>query len=217
MKRDVVAFRESPAVVAIADDRGDFDRQFRHLGAPENFIEAVIGFGHQHGGAHAVWQSAEMPRRFHAATESAESLDKIGKLHIQRAGVNFQSGEEFSAKRIGKLCELDQVALVSRDVARDLRNNPRLIRTVQLQYQSLGCARHGALTNMIGSDSLFSLIKCKRKVQHLGACRVGYAGYVAVPCQTFIDVHSSNWGRRPLHCRELYPQRKKQRSLLCRI
>ncbi len=38
-----------------ADDRGDFNRQFAKFGAPEDFVEAVVGLGDEDGGAHEVW------------------------------------------------------------------------------------------------------------------------------------------------------------------
>jgi len=61
MKGDAGVFRVRATVGTVADDGGDFDGQFAEFGAPEDFIEAVVGLGDQHGGAHAVGQAAEMP------------------------------------------------------------------------------------------------------------------------------------------------------------
>lgn len=42
------------AVVTVANDGSDLNGHFTQFGAPEDFVEAVVGFGHQHGGAHLV-------------------------------------------------------------------------------------------------------------------------------------------------------------------
>jgi hypothetical protein len=95
MEGDTGVFRAGAAVRAVADDGGDFDGQFVEFGAPEDFVEAVIGFGDEHRGAHAVGQAAEVPVSVKRAAESAETFDEILHIDIEIGGFDFEAGEEF--------------------------------------------------------------------------------------------------------------------------
>ncbi len=127
VKRQVGPFRDRPAIAAVADDRGDLDREFVEPRPPEDFVEAVVGFGDEHRSFHAVREPAEVPIGLQRSPKRAESGDEVLDIDIQFLGFDFQSGEKFAAELVGKLGELDEVAAVTGDVVGDLGNDARLV------------------------------------------------------------------------------------------
>ena len=61
VERDLGVIGDGATVVAVADDRGDLDRQFVQLRAPQDLIEAVVGLGDENSGPHLVGQATEVP------------------------------------------------------------------------------------------------------------------------------------------------------------
>ena len=58
---DAGALGEGAAVFAVADDGGDLDGEFVEFSSPDDLVKAVVGPGHENGGAHLVGQRAEVP------------------------------------------------------------------------------------------------------------------------------------------------------------
>jgi hypothetical protein len=77
------------------------------LGAPQNFVEAVVGLGHQQRRAHPVGQTPKVPPRVQRPAQGAKPVDEILHIHIQIRGLNFHAGKKFAAELVGKLVELD--------------------------------------------------------------------------------------------------------------
>ena len=122
MKGNARLFRNRPAVFTVSNDGGDIHGDFPELRPPENLVEAVIGARHQHCGAHAIGKSSKVPAGLQRASQCPETTHKVVSLHIQSGGVDFQTGKEFLIRRIRKLVELHQVALVIGYVSRDPRH-----------------------------------------------------------------------------------------------
>ena len=124
------------AVGAVADDGGDFDGKFVEFGSPEDFVEAVVGFGDEHGGAHAVGKVAEMPDGMERAAEGAEAVDEILGIDVEVVGDDFEAGEEFGTELVGELVEFDEVTAVVGDVIGDFGDDARLVGATEFEDQS---------------------------------------------------------------------------------
>ena len=110
------AFRDGGAGFAVADERGDLDGQLAQLRAEQDLVEAVVGLGDEHRRPHLIGKVPEMPCGLQRAAEGAEAGLEILHCHIERGCVDFQAGEELFPDLVGKLVELDQVAVVGGDV-----------------------------------------------------------------------------------------------------
>ena len=136
VKWQVGPFRDRPAIAAVADDRGDLDREFVKPRPPEDFVEAVVGFGDEHGSFHAVRQAAEVPIGLERSPEGAEPGDEILGIDIEFLGLNFQAGEKFAAELVGELSELDEVAAMAGDVIGDLGNDAGLVWAAEFEDEA---------------------------------------------------------------------------------
>ena len=136
MKRNARSLGDGAAVVPVADDRGDLDRQFVQLGPPQDLVQAVVGFGDEHGRFHAIRQAPEVPIGLQRAAQGAEAIDEILDIHIQIRRLDFQAGEKLPLQLVGKLGELDQVSTVARHVGRDFGNDTRLIAAAKFKNKS---------------------------------------------------------------------------------
>ena len=133
MEGDGGVLGDGSAVGAVADDGGDFDGEFVEFGAPEDFVEAVVGFGDEHGGAHAVGKVAEMPGGVQRAAECAEAVDEILGIDVEVVGDDFEAGEELGAELVGELVEFDEVAAVGGDVVGDFGDDAGLIGATEFE------------------------------------------------------------------------------------
>src|SRR6478752_150526 len=115
MKRNPGLVGNGPAIVAVADDGGDLNGKFVEFRPPEDFVEAVVGFGDENRRLHAVGQAAEMPGGLQRAAERAEAANEILDIDVQIRGCDFQPGEKLAAELIGKLGELDEVSFMAGD------------------------------------------------------------------------------------------------------
>ena len=133
VERDVGVLGDVAAIRAVADDGGDFDGEFVEFGAPEDFVEAVVGFGDEHGGAHAVGEVAEMPGGVERAAEGAEAVDEIVGIDVEVIGDDFEAGEELGAELVGELVEFDEVAAVAGDVVGDFGDDSGLVAATEFE------------------------------------------------------------------------------------
>lgn len=133
---DPSALGGGAAVGAVADDGRDLDRQFVEFGAPEDFVEAVVGLGDEHGGPHAVGQAAKMPCCLERATEGAEAVDEVLDIDVEARGFHFEAGEKLAGELVGELGELDEVAMVAGDIARHFGDDAGLVVAAEFEDQS---------------------------------------------------------------------------------
>jgi hypothetical protein len=181
MERDAGMVGDAAAVRPVADDGGDFHRELAEFGAPEDFVEAVVRFGDEHGGAHAVRQAAEVPAGLQRTAERAETVDKI--LHIDRefGGLDFEAGEKLRAKLVGELVELDEVAAMHRAVTGDLGDDAGLVRTGEFEDETrAGHGRRRCAVRRVPSIS-------GESVPQVGPAQPGPPGVIA---RIFRDAHT---------------------------
>lgn len=136
IERDFFALGDAATVAAISDDGGDLNGEFVKFRAPEDFVETVVGFGHQNRGFHAVGESSEMPVRLQGMPEGGEVGDELFHVDVEMLGLDFQASEKLASQLVGKLGELDQVPAMVGDVGGNLGNNPRLVEAAEFKNQS---------------------------------------------------------------------------------
>jgi len=137
---DVGVLGDGLAVGSVADDRGDFDGEFAEAGAPEDFLEAVVGFGDEDGGPHFVGEAAEVPVGAEGAAEGAEAVDEVLGVDVEVCGCDFESGEEFCADGVGELVEFEEVSAMAGDVSGDFGDDTGLVGAAEFEDQA--GARH---------------------------------------------------------------------------
>ncbi len=133
VKRNIGSFRDGTAVAAVSDDRRDFDRELVEFGAPENFVEAMVGFGDQDGGPHSVGEAPEVPVGVQRAAKGPKSVDEILWIDVQIGGFNFEPGEKFPRELVGELGELYQVSAMSCHIIGDFGDDTRLIMATEFE------------------------------------------------------------------------------------
>ncbi len=100
---DACLFGNRLAGVAVADDRGDLNGHFAEFGSPEHLVQAVVGFGHQHRGAHLVRESAEVPGGGQRFSQRVEARDEVVHFDLEVGGVNFHACKKLGVLVVGKL------------------------------------------------------------------------------------------------------------------
>jgi hypothetical protein len=93
----------------------------------------VVGLGDEHGGFHAVGETAEVPVCLQGAAERAEAVDEILDIDVEVRGFDFKPGEKFPAELIGKLGEFDEIAAMAGDVVGDLGDDAGLVATAEFE------------------------------------------------------------------------------------
>ena len=136
MERDTGTFGERAADFAVADDRGDLDGEFVEFGAPDDLVEAVVGFGDEDGRAHFVGQGTEVPFSLERATERTKAVGEILGIHIEIAGVDLKPCKKLFPELVGELAELDQVPAVGGDVGSNFRHDAGLVGRGELKNQT---------------------------------------------------------------------------------
>ena len=123
---DVELVRDIAQILVVADDARNFDVPFAGAVTREKIVEAVAHFAHEDSHARRFVAEIEIIR--HLIALGVECPDDVVQLFARNEEVlqlPFDAHEKHIVQMIDILVEIDDVAVVIRDKARDLRNDPR--------------------------------------------------------------------------------------------
>ena len=136
VKRQIRTLSDSAAVFAIADDGSDFDGKLAEFRAPDDFVEAVIGFCHQNSRTHFIGKVAEMPFCIEGVSEWRKVRFENFNVNIEFRGIDLKACKKFLPDLIGKLAELNQVAVIGRNVRSDFCHDSWLVGRGEFEDES---------------------------------------------------------------------------------